>query len=82
MLILIIFISPYNKHVNFYHIYFTYNKHVNFYDSNNKPQISFSDAVKYGGGLKITNPINHSLATKNIFGDPPANGDVIATYFK
>ena len=57
-------------------------KKVNFYDSNNKPQISFSDAVKYGGGLKITNPINHSLATKNIFGDPPANGDVIATYFK
>ena len=53
-----------------------------FYTNNNKPQISFKDAVRLGGDLNIPNPINHSLATKNIFGDPPVNGDVIATYFK
>ena len=57
-------------------------KKVNFYDSNNKPQLSFKDAVSLGESMNIPNPINHSLATKNIFGDPPVNGDVISTYVK
>ena len=55
-------------------------KKVNFYDSNNRPQISFKDAASIPSSF-ITNPIQFK-ATKNIFGDPPLNGDVIATYFK
>ena len=48
-----------------------------FYTSNNKPQISFADAATVPASY-ISNPISHSLATKNIFGDPPVNGDVVS----
>ena len=53
-----------------------------FYTNNNEPQLSFKDAVSLGESMNIPNPINHSLATKNIFGDAPVNGDVISTYVK
>ena len=45
-----------------------------------RPQLSFKDAASLPASY-ITNPIQFK-ATKNIFGDPPVNGDVIATYFK
>ena len=48
-----------------------------FYTSNNKPQISFKDAATVPASY-ISNTIMHSLATKNIFGDPPVNGDVVS----
>jgi len=48
-----------------------------FYTNNNKPQISFADAATVPASY-ISNPISHSLATKNIFGDPPVNGDVVS----
>ena len=48
-----------------------------FYTNNNKSQISFADAATVPASY-ISNPIMHSLATKNIFGDPPVNGDVVS----
>ena len=50
------------------------------YTSNYQPKLSFKDAASIPSSF-ITNPIQFK-ATKNIFGDPPLNGDVIATYFK
>ena len=55
-------------------------KKSNFYTKNDKKSLSFKDAVSLGN-INITDSIQLK-ATENIFGDPPANGDVIATYFK
>ena len=55
-------------------------KKSNFYTKNDKKPLSFKDAVSLGN-INITDSIQLK-ATENIFGDPPANGDVISTYFK